>query len=384
MALWSQQSPDYARRRQAMQDFFAASRDIQLKSLALISVTVEGNTARVQVEVEIALTDMTSGQPSPRVGQLQRVLYLVREDDMWKVWRYLPADLVQALWEASTKEERLWLLRAEKEQLTEAKLTGINEVAVEEAQQGRFERAEQLNEIACQAAAVLGDTAQQGRCMLYQGMIFHHQARYPLAVDHFTQAQALFRTAEDRRGEAVTLTNLGAAYGQMGRYAEALASFDARLKLDERDFMIKPEDLELSGPLPQEVMQVLQEMPKFQDPITLSNMASVYQIMGQNDQAVRLFEASLKTVQGMQNETGKMAQMAALNNLGNVYHATSRYPEALKAYQESARLAQDLGDKSGEAAALNNIGDVHRLTGSDAAAREVIEKSLKIAQTAGN
>lgn len=257
MALWSQQSPDYARRRQAMQDFFAASRDVQLKSLALISVTVEGNTARVQVEVEIALTDMTSGQPSPRVGQLQRVLYLVRGDDMWKVWRYQPADLVQALWEASTKEERLWLLRAEKEQLTEAKLTGINEVAVEEAQQGRFERAEQLNEIACQAAAVLGDTAQQGWCMLYQGMIFHHQARSPLAVDHFTQAQALFRTAEDRRGEAVTLTNLGAAYGQMGRYAEALASFDARLKLDERDFMIKPEDLELSGPLPQEVMQVL-------------------------------------------------------------------------------------------------------------------------------
>jgi len=85
MALWSQQSPDYARRRQAMQDFFAASRDMQLKSLAFISVTVEGNTARVQVEVEIALTDMTSGQPSPRVGQLQRVLYLVREDDMWKV-----------------------------------------------------------------------------------------------------------------------------------------------------------------------------------------------------------------------------------------------------------------------------------------------------------
>jgi tetratricopeptide (TPR) repeat protein len=106
--------------------------------------------------------------------------------------------------------------------------------------------------------------------------------------------------------------------------------------------------------------------------------------MGQNDQAVRLFEASLKTVQGMQNETGKMAQMAALNNLGNVYHAISRYPEALKAYQERARLAQDWGDKRGEAAALNNIGDVPRLTGSDAAAREVIEKSLKIAQTAGN
>src|SRR5258708_7231896 len=52
MALWSAKSPDLAPRRQTMQQVFAATDKIEVKSLAIRKVVVEGDTAKVRVAVE--------------------------------------------------------------------------------------------------------------------------------------------------------------------------------------------------------------------------------------------------------------------------------------------------------------------------------------------
>lgn len=80
----------------------------------------------------------------------------------------------------------------------------------------------------------------------------------------------------------------------------------------------------------------------------------------------------------------KRGEAAALNNIGNVYASTGNYSEALKVYEESLKIAKDIGDKVEEARALNNIGEVYRLTGKYREAFEAFETSLKIERESGN
>jgi hypothetical protein len=60
--MWSEQSPAYAASRQAAQKHFAESSTIEVKSLRLGKVEVEGERARVGVSLELIAIDSRVGQ----------------------------------------------------------------------------------------------------------------------------------------------------------------------------------------------------------------------------------------------------------------------------------------------------------------------------------
>jgi tetratricopeptide (TPR) repeat protein len=94
------------------------------------------------------------------------------------------------------------------------------------------------------------------------------------------------------------------------------------------------------------------------------------------DEAIGHFNKATKHAEG--------PQLVALHGLLGRCHSTpGRWREALKSHEESARLAEQYGDKQGWAAALDNIGVIWRNRGEYDKAKEKHEAALKLAREAG-
>ena len=109
LRLWSAKSPELASRRTAMQKLFADHEKIELKSLAIPKVTVDGEKGKARVEVEINAIEAKTGKLSTEFGQMKRSMHSVKEGGVWKVWQEASAavDLADALVAAKTDDDKM-------------------------------------------------------------------------------------------------------------------------------------------------------------------------------------------------------------------------------------------------------------------------------------
>ncbi len=75
---------------------------------------------------------------------------------------------------------------------------------------------------------------------------------------------------------------------------------------------------------------------------------------------------------------------SVLRSLGNIRYLLGEYNEAHRLYQESMKISQDLGDKSGVSRSLHQLGNLAYVTGDLAEARRLYQESLKISQDLGD
>src|SRR5262245_51619376 len=84
MALWSDRSPDFAARREAIQQRFASLEKIEVRSLAVRRLVAEDSGvpgspgASVRVVVDISALAAKTGKPAPGFGKLNCTLHCVR------------------------------------------------------------------------------------------------------------------------------------------------------------------------------------------------------------------------------------------------------------------------------------------------------------------
>ncbi len=119
--LWSLKAPDLDSRMQSVLQSFATHDKIELKKLALRKILIASETARVRLEVQLAGTETKTGKPVFILNQAKRAIHCVKEDQVWKVWREIPAveELVEALTAARTDPARWALLKEEEDLSTE-------------------------------------------------------------------------------------------------------------------------------------------------------------------------------------------------------------------------------------------------------------------------
>src|SRR5262249_50405539 len=117
MSLWSEKSPDLESRRQAMQKLFAGYEKIEVKNPVVLRVTIEGEKARLRVDVEINAVEAKTGKPAAGSGLRKRVMECVKENGGWRVWREESAfeNLASALVAPATERERDTLLADQKD-----------------------------------------------------------------------------------------------------------------------------------------------------------------------------------------------------------------------------------------------------------------------------
>ena len=158
-------------------------------------------------------------------------------------------------------------------------------------------------------------------------------------------------------GEASTLNNIGVVHKLLGRYAEALAQYDASLK----------------------IKRALGD--KAGEANTLGNIANVYHLTGKYAEALTQFDTAL----GIMRQLGDRAGEAkTLSNMGLVNRLLGEYAEALTQLEESLKITRAIGDRAGEADTLGNLGGVYALAGKYVDALARYDECLQIMREIGN
>ncbi|MEM7132646.1 MAG: tetratricopeptide repeat protein [Chloroflexota bacterium] len=82
--------------------------------------------------------------------------------------------------------------------------------------------------------------------------------------------------------------------------------------------------------------------------------------------------------------TDPQTKAEALGQTGKQYLHIGGYDIALKYLEQSLKISQDIGDKSGEGTTLNNISQIYDARGDYETALKYLEQSLKIRQDIGD
>jgi CHAT domain-containing protein len=214
-----------------------------------------------------------------------------------------------------------------------------------------------LNEGALEIAQRIKHEKEQGRCLFNIGFYYDIKESYSQALKHYEEALNIARIVQDYRDESQCLTNIGEIYIQVGNYEKALEYQKNVLKIDQEKlkkdaFVAK--DLNNIG-------VTYQKRYAFQshDKDDLHN-------------ALANYEESLKIAK---NIGDVKTEIEALTNMGMAYIDLENYPEALKYFKlalEKAELAKDLEEKAN---LYINIGIVNAL-------QENYDLSLKYCQKA--
>lgn len=202
--------------------------------------------------------------------------------------------------------------------------------------------------------------------LLYQGNEQHKNFQYEEAINFFQQALELYREADNREGEAMTLGRIGSVHHDQGNYEEAIKQHGERLK-------------------------IAKEIGKRQEEeAAKASLGSAYYLMGNYLTARNYYGESWKIAEEIGDRRG---EAIALGGLGSVDHALGDYETAIKRHEKRLEIAEEIGDRREKGAALGSLGNayharrvygVEKDQGDYDKAIEYHEQRLEIAQNVGD
>jgi tetratricopeptide (TPR) repeat protein len=168
---------------------------------------------------------------------------------------------------------------------------------------------------------------------------------------------AAARQSGDAQGQAWSLNDLGSAYHELARYAEAAQCYEEALRL------------------------VRQTGDRHDEGAVLNNLGEVYLELPRTDAAIQSFRQSLDVARQAGN---RLVEATALDNLGEAYRRTGRARLAIGWHRKALDITVQIGNRQGEAQVLHNLGQAHRLLGQPERARECYLHALEAYSQVGD
>jgi tetratricopeptide (TPR) repeat protein/type II secretory pathway predicted ATPase ExeA len=189
------------------------------------------------------------------------------------------------------------------------------------------------------------------------GRLYRETGRLEEASRQLTAALALFGQAEDERGIASTLDDIGKLHWLKGDYPLALEytlrSLAMRRKLGDRRSIA----------------------------LSLNNLGLVHQDSGNYKGALEAFEQALR----IRRDIGDLVGVSiTLNNLGTVAQDVRDDKKALGLFQEAYEVAKETGDRNRIALILTNLGETHNRLGDPAKAVGMLKQAEDLADELGD
>lgn len=211
-------------------------------------------------------------------------------------------------------------------------------------------------------------------CLQQIGQIFYNYGNYTQAVDHFLQAEKIFRSLPEPARLAENLNLLGVVYYFNKQVSLAARQFDEALKLNEArhdtvglaftygniGHLYEKKLLYDSARIYQQ--KALVYYHKAGDSAGMAkiyeNMGSIFEDLAQFDSARICFEKALSLNRLHNNE---IAQIEILNNLGDVNRKTGRYREGLIYTRQALDLAERTASQYHLASAYRDVARTFEL-----------------------
>jgi len=216
-------------------------------------------------------------------------------------------------------------------------------------------------------------------------------------MDILKKEQELRRLLNDSKGQALALSNIGAAYLQQADFQVTLAYFQEALTLGRASGDTATEARILSN-----IGAVYFSLGEFQsafdyskqvlplrraagdhrgESITLANLGSIYRELGEPQRSLEYYRQALLLIRQVTDPT---TEASLLDALGLSYYALGDYPKALECHQQSLALRRELKEKIGEGSALNNIANAYARIGERQKALDYFEQSLQLRRATGD
>ena len=213
------------------------------------------------------------------------------------------------------------------------------------------------------------------------------------ALERYGEALRLMREASDRRGEAMTLTNIGLIYHVLSQPQKAIEPLDQALAIWQAigDRHLEAITLSIKGGVHNAVGEPRKALDSYNralpvmravgdqsaEAVAFTQIGSVYRLFGEPQIALDHFAQAValaRTVGDRRNEA------SALNNMGTVYTLLNELPKALNYFDQALTLFPAVKDPRLEAVTLSNIGHVYNLQQEPDKALRYLDKALAITQ----
>ena len=231
---------------------------------------------------------------------------------------------------------------------------------------------------------------------LAKGKQLYTQEGPKAALPEFEQAMNLFRTANDRRGEAVTL-------GYIANCQRKLENLDKALALAQQALLMKEElgDRSEIGKTHNQLglifweradypkaIQQLQEAIEIASAVNdkelegsaANNLGLVFDEQGEFKRSLEQYERALEMHRATHFERG---EGDTLGNIGGVYLLLGKFREALPYYRQALAISERLGLKPASSDDLGNIALCLAGIGDADGALESFDRALEVAHNAG-
>ncbi|HKV42112.1 MAG TPA: tetratricopeptide repeat protein [Blastocatellia bacterium] len=357
--LWSEKSPFVAAAKVDLGHTFATVGPIELKSLKIDGIELDGDKATVRVAVDLSAEDVQTHTPADGFGVVSRAFYVVKENDRWTVWRYLTAEefLASRIASAKTDGERKSLLDSNRQMATAPLAKALLVEGDRLVTEGDQSRALNAFEIAQGLSLQVNDKKTLSAVLREITYVYRSYGRPSDALKYAQEALNAAEEAGDNPSVAAALTTLGTLQFDQGNYGAALTYYEKVLKAaqDTGD--------------------------KINTARAFTFIGIVQFTLGNYQQALDLYQKGLQISQEIGDQKVISTTLYAIGNL-NVQRGN--YLEALDRYQECLRTQEETGDRDGSTGTLDGIGLVHRHLGNGPLALMYHRKSLAIEEQMGD
>jgi signal transduction histidine kinase len=239
-----------------------------------------------------------------------------------------------------------------------AKLSALTQLAQAFLEAGSEQNPKMALEIALQAkdlASKLHDDVSLANTQAIIGTSYVETLAFDEALQAFKLAFKLFEKLEDQRGITKMLLDQGRVYRTLEQHQAAREQFASSLELSR---LANAKDLEAES---------------------LNDLASIYDVEGNNVQAIDFINRALEIHIELNDVRG---QVTCLGNLSIAQLSLSNYDKALEYVLQAYKLLKDhqIKDPNLEARCLISLGNVYEELGNDKTALEFFTEAVQLAQ----
>jgi tetratricopeptide (TPR) repeat protein len=220
----------------------------------------------------------------------------------------------------------------------------------------RLDTAETLARESIYLLNEIGTPVEKAGALNTLGLCLMHQGKYIEAERRFTEARDLYKTGDDKSGEAKCISNLGVVSFYQTQYAKSVKNYLQALRIAE----------EIKDPIITAECQ--------------SNLGMAFTNQKEYPSAIVYLQRARKTYQNLGDKRG---ESRSLMGLGTAYFNYGNLDTAQAYYDRSMALFVETGDELGIAQALHNSAEALLLKGESERALAKLEQALEI-RTASN
>ncbi len=236
-----------------------------------------------------------------------------------------------------------------------------------------------------------GDRRGEAMTLTNMGNVYNALSEPQKGLDYINQALIAWRAIGDRHLEAITLLINGTTYYALGDPQKALESYNLALPVmravgDQTGEALTFTQIggvyRLVGEPQKALDHFAQGLPLYRavgdrrnEASVLNNMGTVYNLLGEPEKAFFYFQQVLPLARAVSD---RGLEAVTLINMGNVYNLLNKSQQALEHLNQALALTQDIGDRRLQAAALTHTGTAYSLLGNKDKALEYLERALQL------